>query len=144
MALSDAINAWVEGHLAIKLVPEVMTELYVGPLPAVLNWGPLEAVPAITRQDGTALVADTDFRWATTGQLWPLLDLCTDNWDIVYTAGYTVVPDGLQAAIDQLALDIAADDGLSAERLGDYSYTLIADHAHRHLDLLNHWKRLMA
>ncbi len=144
MALSDAIKAWVEGHLAIKLIPEVMTELYVGPLPAVLNWGPLEAVPAITRKDGTALVADTDFRWATTGQLWPLLDLCTDNWDIVYTAGYAVVPDGLQAAIDQITTDIEADTGIVSERLGDYSYTLVEQSAHRHLDLLNTWKRLMA
>ncbi len=144
MALSDAINAWVEGHLAIKLIPEIMTELYVGPLPAVLNWGPLEAVPAITRKDGTALVADTDFRWATTGQLWPLVDLCTDNWDIVYTAGYAVVPDGLQAAIDQISTDIEADEGIKSERIGDYSYSLVAAYAHRHLDLLNHWKRLMA
>lgn len=144
MALSDAINAWVEGRLAVKLTPTVMTELYVGPLPAVLNWGPLEAVPAITRKDGTALVADTDFRWATSGQLWPLVDLCTDNWDIVYTAGYTTVPDGLQAAIDQISTDITADDGYSAERLGDYSYARVAGFAERHLNLLDTYRRLFA
>lgn len=144
MALSDAINAWVEGYLAVKLIPTVMTELYVGPLPAVLNWGPLEAVPAITRQDGIALVADTDFRWSTLGQLWPLVDLGTDNWDIVYTAGYTSVPDGLQGAIDQISADIIADDGLSAERLGDYSYTRVQGFAQKRLDLLNTYRRLMA
>jgi len=144
VALADAINAWVEGYLAIKLIPEVMTEVYVGPLPAVLNWGPVEAVPSIIPRGGTALVADTDFIWSTTGQLWPLKALGADVWDIVYTAGYAVVPDALQAAIDQLAADITADSGIISERLGDYSYTVVAKHAHRHLNLLDTHRRLFA
>lgn len=144
MALADAINAWVEGYLAIKLTPTVMTEVYVGALPSVLNWGPVEAVPSIIPRGGTALIADTDFVWATTGQLWPLLELGTELWDLVYTAGYAAVPAGLQAAIDEFAANVAADAGLISERLGDYAYTVSAEHAHRHVYLLDPWKRLFA
>jgi len=144
MALSDAINAWVEGYLAVKLNPTATTEEYVGALPSILNWGPVESVPTITRKGGAALVADTDFTWSTEGQLWPLLDLGEDIWEIAYTAGYAAVPAGLTAAIAQIQTAIVADSGIISESLGDYSYTLIAQASMRHLFLLDTYKRLFA
>ena len=142
--LADAISSWVEGELAIKLTAEALAETHVGAFPALLNWGPIYAAPTIGLRDVRTLVEDVDFIWAETAQLWPLFALGTGVWEIAYTGGYAVVPDGLQAAIDQIAADMTAGAGLASERLGDYSYTMVGEYAERHMRLLNTWKRLMA
>ena len=142
--LPDAINSWVEGELAIKLTAEALAETHVGAFPAILNWGPIEAAPTIVLRNVRTLTEDVDFIWAETAQLWPLLDLGTGVWEISYTGGYAVVPDGLQAAIDQVAADMVAGAGVVSERLGDYSYTMIGDYAQRHMKLLLTYRRLFA
>ncbi len=144
-----AVERYVEGLCGIKLSPQVITDVHVGLLPTMTNWGPLNDAPTIVDliTDET-LVDDVDFLWSELGQLTLLKKRLPTRWQITYTPGYEEVPEALQEVLDGLAawlLAVAATGGMESEKLGDYSYKVAAaalsSKANPYAELMVPWKR---
>lgn len=78
-----------------------------------LPYGPVKSITSITDQDGNALVADQDYKIAGKSFpqiLWPKWD----NMTVVYTTGYTTLPQEIKSAILQQIFYLYENRGESA------------------------------